>query len=655
MSDDEDFTPRLGRQRAQGNSKSARRYLAAVIAAAALAGAAGGPRGRRFTGSRIGRGASMARVLVGRDRLAGFRARRAMVKTRLVRLGSKGVAGARAHLRYIQRDGVTRDGLPGELYAANDDSVDGKAFLERGATDRHQFRLIVSVEDGADYADLKPYVRRLMLQVEADLGTTLDWVAVDHFNTAHPHTHIMVRGVDDQGHNLVIAPEYIAHGMRERAAELATLDLGPRTDAEIQATLRRDIDAERLTQIDRQLLRAADGDRHLSGVARDPFIQALRAGRLQKLATMNLAKPISSGRWQLAEDLEKVLQSLGERGDIVRTMQRELAARGLERKPVVALPGEDASGAIVGSVIGRGLADEHRDRHYLIIDGTDGHAHYVDIGRPDAVPPLIEGAIVQIIRRTASARASDRLIDEVAAAHDGRYSLDDHLRYDPWASPAYAEAHLRRLEAQRRAGLEIERHGDGSWTIPRDYLNRVTALDERRLADRPIELEILAPRPLADIIHADAGTWLDRQLAGEDVVPARDAGFGKELRSALAIRQQWLLEHDLADLVDGRLRVRPLAFELLRRREILRLGKEVAQELGKEFVEAQKGESIAGRLSRRIDAAGGQYALVEGRREFALVPWRHVLENRLGTAVTGLMRDHDVTWRFGRDRNGPQL
>src|SRR3546814_5004781 len=103
------------------------------------------------------------------------------------------------------------------------------------------FRFIVSAEDGAEYPDLKLYVRRLMTQVEEDLGTRLDWVAVDHFNTERPHTHIVLRGVDDRGDNLIIAREYISHGLRERASELVTLDLGPRMDREIEARLRQDV------------------------------------------------------------------------------------------------------------------------------------------------------------------------------------------------------------------------------------------------------------------------------------------------------------------------------------------------------------------------------------------------------------------------------
>ncbi|MEP9358751.1 hypothetical protein [Sphingomonas sp. KR3-1] len=176
------LTPRVGAWPQQGR-QAGRQYGGRVLAAARLAGNKTGVVGRRFDGSRIGRGASMGRLLSSRDRLAGFHSRRAIVKTRLVRLAGKGAGAARAHLRYIQRDGVTREGNPGELYGPETDTADGKAFLEKSAGDRHQFRFIVSAEDGAEYSDLKPYIRRLMAQAEQDLATKLDRVAVDHFNT----------------------------------------------------------------------------------------------------------------------------------------------------------------------------------------------------------------------------------------------------------------------------------------------------------------------------------------------------------------------------------------------------------------------------------------------------------------------------------------
>ncbi|KUM26736.1 hypothetical protein AU467_19595 [Mesorhizobium loti] len=202
MQDDE-FGPRLGKIGSRG-SQAGKRYAGQVRAAINRAGGKAS-RGGRFTGSRVGRGGAAAAVLRARDRHAAFRQRRVVVKARVVKLAGKGVDGARAHLRYLQRDGVTREGEPGALYGVDSDRVDGKVFLERAGGDRHQFRFIVAPEDGIEYDDLKPLTRRLMAQMEKDLGTRLDWVAVDHFNTGHPHTHIIVRGKDDRGENLVIA------------------------------------------------------------------------------------------------------------------------------------------------------------------------------------------------------------------------------------------------------------------------------------------------------------------------------------------------------------------------------------------------------------------------------------------------------------------
>lgn len=658
MSEDDDFEPRLGKIRNRGGGKRARRYLSTVVAAAVRSAEKGPIRSRRFDGSRIGRGASMGRLLSSRDRLAGFRGRRAVVKTRLVRLGAKGASAARAHLRYIQRDGVTREGAPGELYSAEHDRADGKAFLERSNGDRHQFRFIVSAEDGSEYPDLKPLTRRLLAQMEADLGTRLDWLAVDHFNTGHPHTHIMLRGVDDTGKNLIIAREYIAHGIRERVAELVTLDLGPRTTQEIEARMRRDIGEERLTAIDRRLLRAMDVDRVVSSSDRDPFQQSLRAGRLQKLASMGFAEPVGGGRWQLADGIEETLRAVGERDDIIRTMQRELSARKLER-PWLGCSlfgaGDAVVEPVVGRVIARGLADEHRDRHYLLIDGVDGRAHYVDIGKGDAIPPLPEGAIVKVRARELAIRDADRVVAEVAAGNGGRYSVDLHLRHDSTATQAFAEAHVRRLEAMRRARAGVEREADGSWTIASDHLDRAAAYEARRHRDQPVDVETLSGMPIDQLRSAEAATWLDRELASDTPLPTRDAGFGREVRAALAARRQWLVEQGLAVGEGSRVRLRPDTLAQLQRRELSRVAVRLSEELGKPFVEAEAGTTMEGRLVRRVDLASGRFALLENSREFMLVPWRSVLERRLGTQVGGMMRGEGVDWRFGRGRGGPEI
>ncbi|MGH6803371.1 MAG: DUF3363 domain-containing protein, partial [Methyloceanibacter sp.] len=329
MSQDDDFKPKLGKIRSQ-DGKRTQRYLHKVLhAAASASGRALGHVGRkqRFDGSRIGRGAGVGRVLA--DRHAAFRNRRVVIKARIVKIGARGIKAARLHLRYIQRDGVTREGTPGELYDATRDRTDGKEFLERAEGDRHQFRFIVAAEDAVEYEDLKPFTRRLLAQVEKDFDTKLDWVAVDHFNTGQPHTHVVVRGKDDQGQGLIIAREYISNGMRQRAIEIATLDLGPRTDLEIEQKLSAEVTQDRLTSIDRRLIRdvAERGSVAVSdsvASSHQRFRQTLRAGRLQHLRRLGLAEEVSPGLWHLSAETDATLRRMGERDDIIKTMHRAL-------------------------------------------------------------------------------------------------------------------------------------------------------------------------------------------------------------------------------------------------------------------------------------------------------------------------------------------
>ena len=653
MSDD-DFTPRLGSQRGKDGKKVVK-YGGRIRAAARLAGTKTGVRTRRFDGSRIGRGASMGRLLSSRDRLAVFRRRRAVVKASLIRLAGKGGQAARAHMRYIQRDGVTREGLPGELYGPEADRADGGDFLKRTAGDRHQFRFIVSAEDGAEYPDLKPYVRRLMTQVEQDLGTKLDWVAVDHFNTERPHTHIVLRGVDDRGDNLVIAREYISHGLRERASELVTLDLGPRTDREIEARLRHDVDQERLTAIDRRLVRRMDVDRMVSPADNDPFQQSVAAGRLRKLKAMGLADDVGGGRYRLAEGLEETLRRMGERGDIIRLMQRELTARRLDRAGVEQVVSNDLREPIVGRVIQRGFSDEHRDRHYLMVDGIDGRVHYVDMGRGDATPSVPEGSTVRVAPSRIEATQADRTVDAVARANRGHYSIDLHLRHDPNASEAFATSHVRRLEAMRRAGAGPERLADGSWMIPADHLARAEAYAQRQQRDRPVMLSVLSQSPVAELAGKDAPTWLDREIAEGGHAAVRDVGYGREVRTALVARRRWLIEQQLADGERSAFRYRDGALDTLRRRELQGVGDRLGEELGKRFAQARNGERIEGRITRRIDFESGSVAVVERSRDFTLVPWRDVLERNIGKAASGIVRTDGISWQFERGRGGPSV
>ncbi|WP_171258244.1 relaxase/mobilization nuclease domain-containing protein, partial [Acinetobacter baumannii] len=111
------------------------------------------------------------------------------------------------------------------MFDASGDRADSAAFAGRCEDDRHHFRFIVSPEDAGEMTALKAFTRDLARQMETDLGTPLDWVAVAHWSTDHPHVHLLVRGVDEEGADLVISRDYISHGLRSRAEELVGIEL----------------------------------------------------------------------------------------------------------------------------------------------------------------------------------------------------------------------------------------------------------------------------------------------------------------------------------------------------------------------------------------------------------------------------------------------
>jgi len=301
------------------------RFVSQVIREASKASGRSLNRPASRAGASLGRGQVAARVAgKGFDR----KARRVVIKTRLVNLRKAGSRSTITHLRYIEREGVGPDGEPGKAYGPTTDDADMGAFDERVRDDRHQFRFIVSTEDAVQIEDLKHFTRDLMTRVEADLGTRLDWVAVDHWDTDNPHTHIVLRGRQADSNDLVIAREYIGTGMRQRASELATEWLGPRTELEIQQSQQREVQRPGWTALDRSLERlAAEGRLTPQGLADgvgDKQYRSLLIGRLQYLEQAGLCEASPGQGWQLPGELRSTLQAMDRKGDIVRTKAQEI-------------------------------------------------------------------------------------------------------------------------------------------------------------------------------------------------------------------------------------------------------------------------------------------------------------------------------------------
>lgn len=645
---EDDFRPKLGRIRSLGG-RSAKRYTAKLAAAMEKArpGALAKRSGRGYSLSHIGRGAGIAAALSTRAHpFSKFRARRVAVKIRSVRLGKSGILKVRAHLRYIQRDGATRDGTPGKLYGPQRDGVDGAAFLEEGKSDRHQFRIIVSPEDAGELQDLSKFTRDVMAAAERDLGTKLDWVAVNHHDTDHPHVHIVLRGRADDGENLVIARNYITHGFRRRAEELATLELGDRSDFDIARARLVEAGKDRFTSLDRELQDlAADGviDLKQPRTIYERFRTKLLNARLKTLETLGLARHASDG-WRLSPRHEETLRDMGRRGDIIRSMGQALGTR-FSPAEMRDFAAEVAPPILIGRVAGSGASDDAHEKRFLAIDGADGKQwHVAVVSGVSFTPP--KGAIVEIRREAGAARKSDHIIAAIAERNGGVYSEALQERADPRSTPEYRLAHKRRLEALRRAGI-VEREPDGSWRVPEDYLKRAAEFERGKGA---ANVRVLSFVTLEQLQSAAGATFLDDALDGNRSIEATGHGFGAELKDALGARRRWLLAQGLAEDVDGAFRVDRRALASLQRDAVAMEGARLEKRLGKSFIEPVEGERFSGVYLHPFDLASGRYALVERSKEFTLLPWREAIEARRGLEISAVLRRGGVAWDIGIER-----
>lgn len=642
-SDDDRFRIRPGTPKQRGDA-----FINKVLRQTNKAGAKLGntiDKAGQRPGSRLGRGHVAARF-------AGAsltpNARRVTIKARLVHLAKAGPRSAATHLRYIEREGVDRQSGPGHAYGPTTDAANTAAFEERGREDRHQFRFIVSPEDAEQLDDLRTYTRHLMAQMEADLGTRLDWVAVDHWNTDNPHTHVVLCGKDDTNKDLIISRDYIAEGMRHRAAELATEWLGPRTELEIHRTMQREVDQERWTGLDRTLQRVAMDGLVGAETLAEPRLQRQRQvliGRLQRLRSMGLANEQLPGTWAIHAEAEPTLRAMGERGDIIRTMQRAMS--GKQRELAVFQPSEDGR-AIVGRVVGKGLADELYDKGYLIVDGTDGKAHYVALPPRSELEQYPTGAVVEV-KGSTDARTTDRNI--AALSVDGIYRTDHHLalaqsQATPDRDPRdVVAAHVRRLEALRRAGI-VERVNEGVWRVPDDLAERGRQYDAQRLGGG-VAVELKSHLPIEQQARVIGATWLDQQLIGGGK-GLGDVGFGSEVKDALQQRAEFLAEQGLAERRGKRVILARNLLATLRGRELAKAAQDIAKKTGLEHRQVSDGRRVAGIYRRSVVLVSGRFAVLDDGIGFSLVPWKGAIEPWLGHNLAATVRGNQASWELGR-------
>ena len=539
---DDDFRVRPGRIRGGAKMPS---YVAQVTRAAKKAGHTGkhfgggtSPKG----GSRFGRGHSIA-ARIGLNTSS----RRVVVMARVVRHhGRKFRAASLAlHITYLNREGVTRDGSDAKMFDAASEDADAKAFAERCNGDRHHFRFTVSPEDAGQMADLKAFTRELMKTAERDLDTRLEWIAADHWNTDNPHIHILVRGKADNGKDLVISRDYISRGLRLRASERVTLELGPRSEHEIRTALQKDVTAERWTGLDRALCDMSDDGAGIADLRpisdkNDPEIRRLLVGRAQTLERLGLAEQIVSGRWMLKPRVEETLRDLSIRGDIIKTMHRAMSGHSPE-PDVAAFTLHDGppETPVVGRLVARGLHDELAGTGYAVIEGIDGRTHHLRFSNLEMTGDEATGAIVESrtytddkgkIRLALAVRSDLGLEAQITAS--GATWLDRQLLApDPrLANAAFGTEVREAMEARREHLIEqdlAQRHGQRV-IYARDLLATLRRRELHEAATRLSAQTGLAHQPF---VEGDpiSGTYRQRITLASGRFAMIDDGLGFQL------------------------------------------------------------------------------------------------------------------------------
>lgn len=594
-------------------------------------------------------------------------AQRVVVKARYVRKMSTAArkAAIKLHVSYITRSGAGLEADSKVTAYSNGQEMTTeqlKEWADKAAGDKHHFRFIISPEN-SHKLNMNEFAEELVKRMEQDLNTHLDCIMVHHYNTDTPHTHLLVRGVDDQGRDLVISRDYIGNGVRGRASEIATEQLGYRSELEIREGLTKEVTKERFTQIDRELLKlaASGGEIDLRNNPVDfhhsfaVFKRSVQMQRLKVLEELELASEVSPGVWSIADNMETTLRNLGTRGDIIKTMHKSLKEPGQER---VIFDPKSTRTPITGVVVDKGLSDELHERKYLLISATDNRAYYVPLTKYSEEPghEAVPGSIVTVAPHAPAMeiKKSDKNIMEIAAGNDGIYTPETHLeqvndyRLPPGATKErFVDSHVTRLQVLESQGL-VERTGETKWKVPPDLEEKIKELSERTAATRHVKITLESRQSLTQQIEAEAPTWLDRQLpSGISETSGRNSVFRESLEAAKRERVEKLCQLQLAEKTPHGAELKAGIFDELYRRQMVTANRALSRQYGT-AVDLQAGETFTGTVEGTYHLPSGAHVVLREGQKFTCVPYRKGMEEGSRIVVQmqkGALHERQVSFK----------
>jgi len=547
------------------------------------------------------------------------------------------------HVSYLGRESASADGKHGVFYDAAREGVDARQEAVQWAQDRHHFRLIVSPERGGDIPDMTAYVREVMRRVERDLDTKLQWIAVNHHNTDNPHAHVLLRGKQPDGADLVIPRQYISYGIRDRASDVATELLGERSAQEVQLAKSKEVEAERFTSLDRMIERHLENgkidvspSRHIGYGADD---RRLVLGRLQFLGQMDLAHKGRGTVWQVEGDFKQALRELGDRNDIIKQVYSHLGSEaGRVERMVV---GGEPSPPVAGIVIAKASTDELGEDRFVVIRDGMGRAHYGQVRESDAYRDLDVGSIAELGAGTQRRRLVTEQIAAVAKANHGLYSPELHDAYlravQPDSTDREIASNVRSATSRLSflAGFEgsggagVSASEGGAYAVDADAFTQFSQRTSQRT-----DVRVIAEHSLAEQVEAHAVTWLDRQAFS--LRPDERTADNPTVQEAVQQRREWLFQNGYAqrsgdekyvDLLPG-------AMENLAAEERTDVAERLAARYGLPVNELPQGGTVSGEYHGTEHLHGGKLAVVASEESVFVSPIRNDPDVGAGSEVT---------------------
>jgi type IV secretory pathway VirD2 relaxase len=545
------------------------------------------------------------------------------------------------HVSYLGRESASADGKHGVFYDAARESVNARQEAVQWAEDRHHFRLIVSPERGADIPDMTAYVREVMRRVERDLDTKLQWIAVNHHNTDNPHAHILLRGRQADGTDLVIARQYISYGIRDRASEVATELLGERSPEEVQLAKSKEVEAERFTSLDRIIERHLENSRidvspsqHIGFDADD---RRLVLGRLLFLEKMELAHKGRGTTWQVEENFKHALRELGARNDIIAQLYSSMGNEAGRVERMVA--GAEPSAPVAGVVIAKGATDEIGEDRFVVVRDGAGRSHYGRVRDGEAYRDLQVGSVAELGAGAHRRREVTEQIVNVASTHGGVYSIALHETYLQQTKPDFTDREIAsavRSGESRLAfvvgfdGSGVRAQPSGEYTVDGDAFQRFSHHGGQRT-----DVRVIAEHSLIEQVEAHAVTWLDRQAFGDR--PDERTLEHPAIQESIAQRQDWLVRNGYAQRLPddhNKVELHPDALRRLASEERAELADKLADKYDRPVRELPQGGTVAGEYRGTEHLHSGKLAVVVTEESVFVSPVRKTPDVGTGREVS---------------------